>query len=170
MCHNVLSRLGCSAHASAAVAASCQATWFSLQYDDELTSYSKGVLPGDPEADLWFTIVIKEALDEIHQRLVAAGLAEPVAALPVEPAFAAHLAAEQRLPLEVSYVDDSVFLVAAAARSICDHTAQACAIIQDTFDRFGLPINFAPGKTEVVLGLHGKGSKVVRAEVYCERV
>ncbi len=43
-------------------------------------------------------------------------------------------------------------------------------IIQDTFARFGLPINFAPGKSEVVLGLHGKGSKLVRAEVYLERV
>ncbi len=73
-CNSVVARLGCAAHTAAAVAAAFHATWFSLQYDDELARQTKGVLPGEPEADLLFAIVIKEALDAMHARLVAAGL------------------------------------------------------------------------------------------------
>ncbi len=57
--NNVAARLGRAAHTAAAVAAAFHATWFSLQYDDELTQYTKVVLPGDPKADILFTIVIK---------------------------------------------------------------------------------------------------------------
>jgi hypothetical protein len=84
LCHNVLARLGCSAHTAAAVAASCRATWFSLQHDNEFTAYTKGVLPGDSEADLLLTFVIKEELDEIHRRLCAAGLVDPLEVPPHE--------------------------------------------------------------------------------------
>ena len=38
VCHNALARLGCSAHAAAAVAAATQAAWFTLQHDDEVTA------------------------------------------------------------------------------------------------------------------------------------
>ena len=170
VCHNALARLGCSAHAAAAIAAATQAAWFTLLHDDEVTAYAKGVLPGDPEADLLFTIVIKEALDEIHVLLVAAGLVEPLVAREASPAFAAHVPGDQPPPPpEVSFVDDSVYIIAAPATVLCSRAAAALGIIRNTFAKYGLPINFAPGKTEVLLGLHGKGSKAVRSEVYLEK-
>ena len=64
--------------APAAAAAATQAAWFTLQHDEEYTAFSKGVLPGDPEADLLFTVVILDALNEIHAQLLAAGLIEPL--------------------------------------------------------------------------------------------
>ena len=78
LCNNALAKLGCSAHAAAAAAAATQAAWFTLQHDEEYTAFSKGVLPGDPEADLLFTVVILDALNEIHAQLLAAGLIEPL--------------------------------------------------------------------------------------------
>ena len=97
-------------HASASVAAAYRTTWFTLQYDEQVTSYDKGGLPGDPEVDLLFTAAIREALDEIHRELLAAGLLHNLPTDAESLKFSGHVPG-QEIPPDVSYVDDTVFLL-----------------------------------------------------------
>ena len=55
--------LGVSEHLAASIGSSYSASWYTLQHDETFSQYTKGVLPGDPEADLLFTVVITLALD-----------------------------------------------------------------------------------------------------------
>ncbi len=59
-----------------AVAAAYYVTWFTQQHDVTVSQFHEGILPGDPQADLLFTVVIRQAFDEIHSRLIGARLVE----------------------------------------------------------------------------------------------
>jgi len=164
-----VAQLGRPDHLAAAVAAAYHATWFTQQHDESVSLFSKGVLPGDPEADLLFTIVILQALDAIHHRLVEAGLVDPTSNAPAERAFSAHVDVIPDMPADISYVDDSVVLVEDAAERNCQTIGRTCVITQTTFEEFGLPVNYAPGKTEVVVGFVGAGSRAARLELVFEQ-
>jgi len=72
-----VSRLGAAVHLAAAIAAAYHTTWFTIQHDGTVSLFLQGVLPGDPEADLLFVVIILEALDEVHDKLVLAGHVQP---------------------------------------------------------------------------------------------
>ena len=65
----VLTRMGADIATALQTAACFKHTWFTTQFSAEVCQYYKGTLPGDPEVDLLFIAVIREALNEIHQRL-----------------------------------------------------------------------------------------------------
>jgi len=69
----------------------------------------------------------------------------------------------------VSYVDDTVVVVEASAEQLGVVVGQTCCILQDVFEARGLPINYGPGKSEVVLGFHGPQARVVRLQITHEQ-
>jgi len=167
MFQSTLVRMGAKLHTAASVAASLRATWFTIQHDASVSAYSTGVLPGDPEADLLFTMVIKEALDTIHRRLQDSELLPPLVQLQGPREFSAGVQHDPDLPADISYVDDAVFVVTQAADRIAAAASAACAIIQEVFeDSYMLPVNFKPGKTEVVIAFAGKGARHAKIDLY----
>eukprot|EP00974_Lingulodinium_polyedra_P001817 171751-Lingulodinium_polyedra.AAC.1 len=46
------SRMGANLHDTALTAMTLHAAWFTIQHSDVCNNYTKGVLPGDPEADI----------------------------------------------------------------------------------------------------------------------
>ena len=71
---DIMTEQGVDPHLAASAAAASTATWFAIQASPTLTEYEKGVLPGDPEADLNFTVLATKVLDEIHDEFRKAGL------------------------------------------------------------------------------------------------
>ena len=128
--------------------------------------FHDGVLPGDPEADLFFTAVILEALDEAREALQIAGLIiDPSVELP-QRQFTAHLDDIPNGEPDISYVDDTVFVVADKAPAVTKTTAQACSIIHDVFAKFDLPLNFKPGKSEIVFNFVKLKSRQAKAQFF----
>ncbi len=163
---NVVRDLGVSEHLAASIATSYSASWYTLQHDESYSKYTKGLLPGDPEVDLLFTTVITLALDEIQLQFEEHGIGiDDVAGAMLGPAFTAHLQQEHPIPADVSYVDDSAFVLACAANDLASVTGRACCIVKSVFLKYGLPMNFAAGKSEVVLGLHGADARRVWREI-----
>ncbi len=60
---------------------------------------------------------------------------------------------------DVSYGNDSAFVATAGASDIAAAAGRACHIIQGVFDSRRLPMNVAPGKSEVLIGSHGRGAR-----------
>jgi hypothetical protein len=161
----VVARLGTPDHLAAAVAAAYHVTWFTQQHNATSSLFENGVLPDDSEADVLFTIVILEALDELQQQLVAADLVDPSAPVLTVRVFSAHLQEIPEVPADVSYVDDSDVVVEGAAGDLLERLGRTCTIMQVVFEEFGWPVNYAPGKTEVVVGFHGAGARTARLEL-----
>ena len=87
----------------------------------------------------------------------------------LEAAFAAHLAHQDPALPDVSYADDSAFVMSCIASSLADVTGLACCIIKSVFTKYGLPMNFGKGKSEVVLGIHGENARSTWREVMIDR-
>ena len=98
-----------SEHLAATIASSYSASWYLLQHDETFSQYKKSVLPGDPEADLLFTVVIiTMALDEIQTLLADYGIGiDGNLGDFLEAAFAAHLEHVHPVHPDVSYIGDS---------------------------------------------------------------
>ena len=56
------------------VTAQFVATWFSIVGSDTVSKFHRGVVPGDPEADHWFTLVISMLLNTLRTQLAMEGI------------------------------------------------------------------------------------------------
>eukprot|EP00974_Lingulodinium_polyedra_P006143 581089-Lingulodinium_polyedra.AAC.1 len=118
--------MGANLHDAALTAMTLHATWFTIQHSDVCNKYTKGVLPGDPEADILFMMVIKEALDEIQKKIREAGLNIPDVLMNprTQQEFSVSVPDHTVLPSDVSYSDDGAIVVTGSAEEINDITAK----------------------------------------------
>ena len=66
----------------------------------------------------------------------------------------------QQFPLkDVSFVDDMALPIVSTAENLIGHVSKVCTVIHLTFQVFGMLLNYAPGKSAVVLRICGKGIK-----------
>ena len=155
-------------HLAASAAAAAMHTWFAIQASPTLTEYSKGALPGDPEADLLFTVLATRVLNEIHEAFVAEGLTPDFPKSAARPLFSTACQPVNQWPPDVSYVDDAAFTIQAPAGDLIARTTRALQIVHAVFTKYSLPLNFGPGKTEILFDLCGRGSKAIKRELCFE--
>jgi len=165
----ILTQNNVGPHLAASAAAATLHTWFAIQASPMLTEYDKGVLPGDPEADLAFTLLATKVLNEIHEALRAKGLTPNFPQAAEEPALSAGCEPITDWPPDVSYVDDATFIFQGPADRITAMVEDALQTVHSVFAKFSLQLNFGPGKTEVLLDVSGRGSKAVRQELCFDR-
>ena len=68
--------------------------------------------------------------------------------------------------VDVTFVDDAAFLIAACSPELLDNKISATIdIVYTVFAMFGLKVNFNKGKTEIIIRYRGKGSALAKANL-----
>ena len=144
-------------------------TWFRMPHQRTVVSTSRGTRPGDCLADLLFAYVFSEVLSEIRKAFAhfpTHATLPWAAALHGRVQETQHFVAEDRLSVhDVTWMDD---LCAVAAFSDAADMLQAfrgiAGQLLDSCLERGMQPNLKTNKTEVILGLNGKGARQLRAE------
>ena len=137
------------------------ATWNTVKvacgHENPPMQSTRGTRPGDPVADLAFTCVMQTILSRFLQ--------DARDLLPVIPSAEG----DQVVP-PITWVDDvAIFLESEQAAQIIPQVQQVVALMYKHCRAYGLDLNFAPGKTEALLRLHGRCSTQIRKKVFQEK-
>ena len=146
----ILPQFGASDHLSAIVEDMLRATWFTIGVSDVITLTRKGSRPGDPAADVIFSLVFAAFVRQVEQRLFEQGLLLP---LPrhsqVHPW--AQISEGDTIGLP-SWADDFVSPVEAIGpRQLLDMTKQTVIVVLTYASAIGMKLTFAEDKTAVLL-------------------
>ena len=133
-------------------------TWNTVKvacaHEQPIMQSTRGTRPGDPVADLTFTCVMQTILSRFLQ--------EGEDLLPTLP----DADGVQRVP-PITWVDDvAIFLEDEQAELVIPKVQRTVALMYRLCRAYGLDLNFAPGKTEVLLRLHGRKSSQIRRQVF----
>ena len=130
----------------------CQ-TWFTVDANsDQIYQTAKGTIPGSPLADLLFQFVAEASLKCLKEHLDDIGVSAVVSVDGAEVRAAPQ-----------SWLDDiTLLLTSADAASLPADIAAAIRLISQYMAVLGIEVNFAAGKTETVIGWHGKRSVAAR--------
>ncbi|CAE7940579.1 unnamed protein product [Symbiodinium sp. KB8] len=128
-------------------------TWFTVDASStQIYQTAKGTIPGSPLADLLFQYVAEASLKCLKEHLDDIGVSAVVA---VD-------GAEVRASPQ-SWLDDiTLLLMSADATRLPADIAAAMRLVSQYMAVLGIEVNFAAGKTETVIGWHGKRSATAR--------
>ena len=139
-------------------------TWCSTEGLSGVMHTTRGTVAGVPLADLAYNAAMARVLKTLRRRLREAGLTESVPGhvdvTSVRPD--ADAVGETLYLHDVSYVDDGVIPIYASADAITGKLALVTAISVDVFQRYGMTLNFKPGKSEALIQWRGPGSEKAR--------
>ena len=176
MRRSVLAEAGVSPHVEIMTSLLHEHTWFATQGTPSIVRTQRGSRPGNCLGDILFNFLIARVMGEVEQRLIEADMRTPAPQLhanSITQSFrSCSLLSDVDTPrvLDIDYCDDCVVPVCAtSALEIIDKLPIALRIIHSVFSRFGLPMNFKAGKTEVMLAIHGTGAKAVQKEIFKRR-
>ncbi|OLP91297.1 hypothetical protein AK812_SmicGene27032 [Symbiodinium microadriaticum] len=146
----ILPSYGASDHLLEAIADLLHATWFTITASDIITLTRKGTRPGDPAADVVFSLVFAAFVKEVECQLRSEQLAPEV----VRPC-SAHPWAQSSSGCSIglpSWADDFVSPIEAPGPA--ELATTSCRTIQIVLMRassVGMRLTFAPDKTAVLL-------------------
>ena len=152
---NLAARITDSKHAQANIRSMLCSTWFAIPDAPGIKAPQTGSRPGDPLADVVFSMLMTRVLETIEMRLNDADL--------IDPGFESPYAHAVNL----TWVDDAAFAIYSNAADLCSKTAATMEIIITVMLEHGLNLNFGPGKTAILMAYHGRGA--VRARQQRER-
>ena len=132
------------------VAAMLGQTWFVIPESKTLQAPMTGSRPGDPSADVLFSLVLAKVIGVIEERAQQVGIQ-----LSRETA-AGHVSNM------VTWVDDIAFSITEDADRLMIKTIDLLAIVQDAMLEHGLSLSYGVGKTAVMISFHGKGATAAR--------
>ena len=151
---------GGSAHLHAALSELYRDTWFATEGLDSAVTFDTGSMAGSGPADLIFTFAMTKILNTLHADLRAVGLVPSAASSDVQSFFGIRNmpAGDTIEHLEISFVDDVAIPVIAAAADLVASIRKTIEISVAVFARYGLQLNFSPGKSEAVIHWGGPGA------------
>jgi hypothetical protein len=121
-----------------------------------------GTRPGDPLADLVFSLAFVPVQEDILSGLRSLGLVHSIDVLG-DGAFSVSTVVSVVEVLPPTFMDDMVVpIFDEDPFRLLDKVANAMQVILESCVRFGLEVNFAPGKSEALVALHGKGASACR--------
>ena len=131
-------------------------TWYTTA-PTSTTAFSTacGTLPGAPLADIGFQYVILAALEALQEHMIAENLQ---VSIPLPDAQTSDA-------LPVSWLDDLAILLQGDVTSLVDQIARTACLVTQYLCIAGVEVNFAPGKSEILIHWAGKHSKGVREQV-----
>lgn len=131
-------------------------TWFQLDPNQDFgTETRRGTRPGSPLADIGFNLLMSKMVKIVHEELSDC------------PSYQqGHRALGADAP-PVTWVDDlAIPLAAAHAEELIPLVQKTTMILHSTFQRFGMSLNMAQGKTEVVLMYRGRDANQLRTQLF----
>ncbi|CAE7432948.1 unnamed protein product [Symbiodinium sp. CCMP2456] len=146
----VLPSCGASPHLTALVQDMLHATWFKVDVSDTITLTCKGTRPGDPAADVLFSLVFAAFVRTLEPILQAHGLTSPVRGTPLAPEWAALPdGGSFGLP---SWADDFVSPVEATGpAALVDSVRRTVKLVLERATSLGMQLTFADDKTAALL-------------------
>ena len=160
---------GLSDHAERVFRDMFHPTYFTMANIAQPILTCRGTRPGDPVGDILFNmlfgIILKQSRQEFLQRTEFEWIGRPG----VVQCFSDLTRPPDRGLLDLAYVDDAVFMLYSPhAGDLLAATQHLASIIHDVSRQRGLDVNYAQGKTEVMLRLAGKGSYALKQKVWHE--
>ena len=141
-----------SRFASDSMGAALGQTWYAIPNACTIMRPMTGSRPGDPIADILFGMLMSHVLHDINGRLERVD-------------FVWVPGQEQHpCPTNVTWVDDSAFVVFSHAETIVAKTALTASIIMDTMLEYGMRLSYGVGKTAVMVAFHGPKAVTARQE------
>ena len=124
-------------------------------------------MAGHSIADSVFALADAEVTDYLHRRFLGEGLVIELPTLGLTDWWGIENAIADDFPIVVhvarpAYCDDAFVPVFAEAADITNKRATVASIVQATYAKYGLEINFSKGKTESVIRFRGKGSAAAK--------
>ena len=159
-------------HLEAVLASMHQQTWFYVQGEAEFLCHTgMGSRPGDPVADILFNMLMKRVIENIRARLDEAGYSNRVLLSP-EGYMPDHI--RPTTPIEVpfdaqAWVDDLIYMVIADdPQTLLDDLASIISIVQHELLTMGITMNLQQGKSEALVSLHGKHSRIIKRRLHID--
>ena len=135
-------------------------THFFIKGLDAPCKTNRGTRPGDPLGDLLYNMVMSLILQDARKRVQIATGAEWCGHPAACPSFDEIPGVPTEAFFDLAFVDDSAVAIHASSISRVQDIVRAAVEAMDVSARGrGLLLNYAAGKTEVMLHLVGRGSK-----------
>lgn len=119
-------------------------SWFAIPNGQAVFAPETGSRPGDPLADLLFSMMMAEILHEINRRQWE------------DPVFQSNVSDDLCVSQNITWVDDSAFVVQADAPCFVDQVAKMVHHIIDVMAERGVSLSFGQGKTAIIMQFQGK--------------
>ena len=167
----VLQQLGVHEHVIGLVRSLHTKSWFKFGASPKLIVAKKGGRQGCRFGGKCFNFNYAVALLGVRGKLLERGVA--IRIVDASSASAADGLQARRFALspiddataviDITFVDDEAVTICAAVPStLCKHVDYAIKLIVDVFAKFNFIVNFAKGKTELMVKFRGKNSKSTR--------
>ena len=141
-------------------------SWFSVRGSGRCIMPDLGVRPGDPPADVVFAIAFDAFLKLLNKELDARGLLPSVVTSGPGIVRSSEHPPCPVIVHEQTYMDDTALpMEADIAEDIFAKLECGADALMKVASAFGLTINFSEGKTEAVIGLHGRGLAAARRKL-----
>eukprot|EP00929_Paragymnodinium_shiwhaense_P040014 TRINITY_DN20930_c0_g1_i1.p1 TRINITY_DN20930_c0_g1~~TRINITY_DN20930_c0_g1_i1.p1 ORF type:complete len:1955 (+),score=435.48 TRINITY_DN20930_c0_g1_i1:405-6269(+) len=151
-----------------------QHTWLSVPHSDKLLRFRAGVRPGHPVADICFIATVSRTVKKITDKMRLQGR---TVLLLYNPERCPLLKQdEDSIQLgnedctvklcEVAYIDDIQFCIMHdKPEGIVEVVRETILDAHEAFEEDGHQLNYSRGKTEVLLHLHGPGTRQIRLDL-----
>ena len=160
---------GLSAHALCVLQDFHMSTWFSTELLEDVVVTCRGCTAGNPVADLIY-IASDACLERrLRQSLMEAGLTTDLPDADALRHFGLQVPPSVHTLSRIAYVDDGVIPIIAPASMIADRIRSTAIVTRTTYEQFGLSLNFAPGKSEVVIAFAGPCAQRARNDIFSNR-
>ena len=130
-------------------------TWFMLPHGNSVYAPKTGSRPGDPAADILFSMIVSRTLSILNDRLCDKGV------------FTYQPSDSLMLSQNLTWVDDMTFAVQAPAPHLTQKTALVMAEILEVVTEHGFQLSYGAGKTAIIMQF--TGPKAVESRRQSER-
>ena len=146
----VLPQYGAGPHLEALIEDMLHATWFRVDLSDWITLTGKGTRPGDPAADVLFSLVFAALVRTLEPLLEAKGLAPSLSQIGDPPQWATR-PKDSSLGFP-SWADDFVSPVeATSAGQLIANVREVGTLVMERATSLGMRLTFADDKTAALL-------------------
>ena len=129
-----------------------QHTWFIVPDGQNIQAPLTGSRPGDPGADVLFSLILSRIMEQVHVKATEAGM----------PMYLRDERTGQPIAMCVTWVDDLAVSVCATAEQIVGKAIHMLSIIQDIMLEHGMILTTGVGKTAAIFAFHGEGATQAR--------
>ena len=142
-------------------------TWYHVRQDPEVCETLRGTRPGDGYADLLFGVVTSQILQDLEPELAQFGVQTCLEWNGFRNTLAAPGEEAQASAIHVVWADDiAVMLHHEQPAELIYALKNVMALYMDRLAQRGLLLNMAPGKSEALVLLRGKGSRALRRDLF----
>ena len=142
-------------------------TWFHLRQDPAVSETLRGTRPGDGWADLLYNVVFGHLLRDIEAEIEDYGVQTALDWNGLRNSHAGPGDETRTSGLNAVWADDlAIMLHHDDPAQLLEVMQQVLALYMDRMARRGLLLNMAPGKSEALILLRGKGSRDLKRQLF----